>query len=440
MRKFTGRDHLLFAGHLLVGIFRSLVLRTRSEEFRRREIDRQFVALVHHAYNNVPFYRKKYDAHAVDISEISSLADISCLPTIDKEELQGKEHCLLSAKHSESRDSLFKTTTGGTSGVALTLYQSVRTIVGRVLSYHRAFSAMTGGYWPWYKLVYVYTDPHSISSVFGLYRLRYVPSLSPTAEIISSLVRERPHLLAIYPSILREVTSALSDRELRIIQSRLVAITTNSEASTQQERDALAQVWEVPVLDEYSSVEVPGITASQCKYKTYHVDEEACFIEIEGSGGAAGEGQLIVTSLLNWEMPLIRYRQGDSVRISDSAHGCGCGNPSLQLDAFTGRDNDAFILESGKTLTTGFLLDVGYKTLLKYSNIIQYWSLIQTSRKDVTLECRFTDSPDNETVSSICSDVSAMLNGELEVTVQQVDKPRKTRAGKMKQIVSQVRP
>jgi phenylacetate-CoA ligase len=439
MRKFTGRDRLLFAGHLLVGITRSLVLKIMPEEFRRRERDRRFAALVHHAYNNVPFYRNKYDSHGVDINKISSLADISHLPTIDKGELQGKEHSLLSAKHSDSRDSLIATTTGGTSGVALTLFQSVRTVAGRVLSYHKAYSAMTGGYWPWYKLVYIYTGAHSISSVFGFYPLRYVSSLSPTAEMIDALVRERPHLIAIYPSILREVTSALSDRELRIIQGRLLAITTNSEASTQQERDALEQVWGVPVLDEFSSVEVPGVTASQCKQKMYHVDEDACFIEIESTGGTAGEGHLIVTSLLNWEMPLIRYNQGDSVQMSESARGCECGNSSLQLEAFTGRENDAFILESGRVLTTGFLLDVGYNTMLNYSDIIKYWSLIQTSRKEVTLECRFATDPDKETISSICSDVSAMLSDELEVTVRQVDEPRRTKAGKMKQIVSLVR-
>jgi phenylacetate-CoA ligase len=68
------------------------------------------------------------------------------------------------------------------------------------------------------------------------------------------------------------------------------------------------------------------------------------------------------TEFHNRTMPFVRYRQGDLARISDEY--CPCGRKGRLLVDLAGRANDAFVLNDGRTLAAGFLLDVCYRALI----------------------------------------------------------------------------
>jgi phenylacetate-CoA ligase len=60
--------------------------------------------------------------------------------------------------------------------------------------------------------------------------------------------------------------------------------------------------------------------------------------------GAAGEsGELVVTSLVNRAMPLIRYRIGDRASWPTADSACGCGRTLPLLEGVEGRALDRLV-------------------------------------------------------------------------------------------------
>lgn len=97
---------------------------------------------------------------------------------------------------------------------------------------------------------------------------------------------------------------------------------------------------DVKVCDAYGMVEV-GFLGFECRQqKGLHGFEDAYIYEVinpeTGSPLAPGEeGELVVTHLERFGMPLIRYRTGDITSIDDLP--CACGRTHLRLQGIEGR-------------------------------------------------------------------------------------------------------
>ncbi|MEE8572614.1 MAG: hypothetical protein V3T20_05105 [Gemmatimonadota bacterium] len=104
-------------------------------------------------------------------------------------------------------------------------------------------------------------------------------------------------------------------------------------------REKIESVLGAPVFDRYGSREVAAI-AAECDHHTgLHVLGETALIEVVDDTGAevavGCEGDILVTTLANLTMPLIRYRIGDRAILG--AELCSCGRPYPMLSAITGR-------------------------------------------------------------------------------------------------------
>jgi phenylacetate-CoA ligase len=114
-------------------------------------------------------------------------------------------------------------------------------------------------------------------------------------------------------------------------------------------RQACREVWGVKVVDMYSSQEV-GYLALQCPDTDhYHVQSENVLVEVLGDDGQPsrpGEvGRLVVTSLHNFAMPLLRYDIGDYAEVGGT---CACGRGLPVLRRIMGRQRNMAILPDGR--------------------------------------------------------------------------------------------
>jgi phenylacetate-coenzyme A ligase PaaK-like adenylate-forming protein len=84
----------------------------------------QLQGLVQHAYDNVPYYARLFDAAAIEPGDIKALEDIRHLPTIGKRDLQ--EHLTeLLATNIPARRTKYSTT-GGSTGIPVGFYHDRR--------------------------------------------------------------------------------------------------------------------------------------------------------------------------------------------------------------------------------------------------------------------------------------------------------------------------
>jgi phenylacetate-CoA ligase len=171
---------------------------------------------------------------------------------------------------------------------------------------------------------------------------------SSTAEQADWLQRQQPGYLLSYPSALNALARYCLKNNIRL--PSLQQIRTFGEVLEPETRVACREAWGVPVVDVYSSEEF-GYLAMQCPdHEHYHVQSENVLVEVLDDGGrscAAGEiGRVVVTSLHNFGMPLLRYDIGDYAEVGPP---CDCGRGLPVLRRILGRQRNMFVLPDGQT-------------------------------------------------------------------------------------------
>ena len=103
-----------------------------------------------------------------------------------------------------------------------------------------------------------------------------------------------------------------------------------------------------PIQQNYGLNEV-GLVAVRCEAGRYHVHAEHCHAEILDDAGkqveAGKTGRIIVTSLTNTAMPLLRYDTGDLAEAVDGA--CPCGRTLPAFGEVAGRYSRIAFLPEG---------------------------------------------------------------------------------------------
>ena len=145
------------------------------------------------------------------------------------------------------------------------------------------------------------------------------------------LLREEPDYFLNYPSNIEALAQYFIRKGLRL--QKLRAIRTMGEVVGSKVRSLCQEAWGVPIIDMYTAQEA-GYIALQCPDNegNYHIQAENLYVEVvddEGRPCQPGEiGRVLLTTLHNFAMPLIRYEIGDYAQVGEPC-ACGRGLPVL---------------------------------------------------------------------------------------------------------------
>ena len=171
---------------------------------------------------------------------------------------------------------------------------------------------------------------------------------SPDA-VASALAAFRPDAMYGLPSALMEAAHALRLRGERL---SVRAVFTSGELLDGSTRASLAGAFEASVYDVYGTSETKEI-GWECRQGGMHLNADVVRLEVLDDAGhslpAGVEGDLVVTSLVNRAMPLLRYRTGDRGALLSGT--CSCGRSSPLLGVVTGRAADALVLKGGQRIS-----------------------------------------------------------------------------------------
>ena len=107
-------------------------------------------------------------------------------------------------------------------------------------------------------------------------------------------------------------------------------------------RSKLSAWFRCTIIDAYVATE-SGPIAIDCTHGTRHVLEDRVVLEIledDGTIAPAGTGELVVTNVMNWAQPFVRYRLGDRCTLAQRA--CACGTEGLAITELEGREVAAY--------------------------------------------------------------------------------------------------
>jgi phenylacetate-CoA ligase len=318
-------------------------------------------ATLRHAWDTVPYYRATWQAAGVHPADVKTLGDLSHFPVVTKTDVRTRGDTLVSTAYDRSKLRVKKTS--GSTGVPLSVRIDEPAVQWKYACTLRA--DQWSGYRLGQRVAKVWGNPEYRH--FGLKgrvmnhvvdRAVYLDTIHLTGERIREftdrLRRHRPGLIFGHAHSLYLVACELKKAGVRDVRPGGVISTAMPLHDWQ--RAVIDEVFGVPATNRYGCEEV-SLIASECeRHDGLHVAAESVYTEVEPSG------HLLVTDLSNYAMPLIRYRVGDVVTVSDDPCPCGRGLPLL--GKVMGRDADYVVtpagsLISGISLTENFAVLVG---------------------------------------------------------------------------------
>jgi phenylacetate-CoA ligase len=173
-----------------------------------------------------------------------------------------------------------------------------------------------------------------------------------------SIARRQPACLEGYADALYEL--AVHVERLGLPMPAPGAIVSSAGALLPHMREKIESAFGAEVFDRYGAREVSGIAAECDRHEGLHVFGETTVVEVvDGDGREVGdgeEGDVLVTNLYNYTMPLIRYRIGD--RAVRSAGRCSCGRPYPLLLRVVGRSESCVHRPDGGIVPSEFFIHV----------------------------------------------------------------------------------
>ena len=318
--------------------------------------------LVKHAFETVPLYKEKYSAIGFSPEDLKTWKDFQALPILTKEEII---ECFPKKSVSNKHNLEFTTRSSGSSGKFVTIVVSPDAVYRDTIQGARQFYFQSGGkYKPNDLALFIYTCPWWVSSIDGDYKSSFLPTTIKVEEAAKIIRKLKPKVLSLYPTYLFK----FYEKEIPLKKFGVELIIIHSEQSSLQERLEISKFMDIQVRDEFSSEELTRI-ALECPYRKYHLEEDACYVEIVDAINkkrvkSGEQGLLIGTNLLNEATPIIRYYQGDTARIEKNRK-CSCGSNFRIFGSVYGRYMDSIVDSNGEVIPASCFMDLAYNWYLE---------------------------------------------------------------------------
>jgi phenylacetate-CoA ligase len=397
----------------------------RIAEFQRRRL----VAQLRYAVEQIPYYR----ALGIDAAEINDVEDLSRFPKITKAIVQAESERLRNPELRRGR--LFQSVTSGSSGEPTTTWFDAD--AWRLCKYALKIRRTLAAGFPLGQRLLIFDEtrkadggfPSARSVNFVVYRETRMSVFTPFEEQYVALVQSRPTAIYGSPSGVKELCD-YADR-FGYALPQVSTIFLASELISAEVRRRLESALSGRVVGIYGSTEFKEV-AHECEHRRYHVNFESVYVETESEPGQEYP-RLLITSLVNRAMPLIRFDIGDYARLGTDS--CACGRSSPYLVDIAGREAEFLGLADGRRISPYLLTTAVEATpgLLKYQ-------FCQNADRDLELRVVLSEAagPTDAALRRIRESLRLTLGDGIEVAINRVDSISRTTAGKHR-VVAQAR-
>lgn len=200
-------------------------------------------------------------------------------------------------------------------------------------------------------------------------------------------------------------------------------------------RELIERVFGVGVTDYYGAGGEGVHLASQCERRDeYHLHLENAIVELlkDGRPAKPGEvGNIVVTQLDNYAMPLIRYDLGD-LAIASGTRTCGCGRAMPLVRSIEGRACDVVRVRDGSVLLPQFFFIGPFKT-----QDVERYQIVQRQIDRITI--KLVEKPGCDRIGSertLRSHLSNVTRGLLAVDFEWVQHIPLSGRGKPRPVLS----
>ena len=320
---------------------------------------RQIEALVEHCYSEAPYWQDRLRRAGIRPGQKLTPTLWSHIPILNRADAQQAGEQLYARSMPDWHGVTYHAFTSGSTGVPL---QSRKTELHgdywfsfnlRIMLWHGVkldetmavfkvnrsdLAPSTKGTW--------YQDWGKDFAPFRTGRAVHFDIRLPPADQVEHLIEEKIGYMLTYPTNAAALARHCRAAGLRLPHLR--GILTFGETTPEGLRELCRDVFDVPVIDAYSSEEA-GYISIQCPgHVHHHIISEGMKVEVldeDGQPCGPGEtGRVVVTPLHNFAMPLFRYEVGDYAEMGSP---CSCGRTLPVLNRVLGRTRDRVRMPDG---------------------------------------------------------------------------------------------
>jgi phenylacetate-CoA ligase len=397
-----------------------------------------------HAYENVPHYRRAFDAQGVHPSDCKQLSDLAKFPFTTKKDLRDNYPFGLFAVpreqvvrvHASSGTTGKPTVVGYTQGDIDTwanlVARSIRASGGRkgdIIHIAYGYGLFTGG----------------LGAHYGAERLgcTVIPMSGGQTEKQVQLINDfQPSIIMVTPSYMQVIIEEFRRQGLDPRESSLKIGIFGAEPWTEAMRREIEHDAGLDAVDIYGLSEVmgPGVANECIESKDGPVIwEDHFFPEIinpeTGEPVADGEeGELVFTSLTKEALPIIRYRTRDLTRLLPPT-----SRSMRRMGKIVGRSDDMLIIRGVNVFPTQI-----EELVLAQESLSGQYQIVVTrdgALDNVEVRCELLPAAAGADVavhaSALQQRIKTMVGISTKVTVGQPDSIERTLVGKARRVIDQ---
>lgn len=268
---------------------------------------------------------------------------------------------------------------------------------------------------------------------------KFLNSFVLTPELVKSYVKiinhEKPKQIWAYADSIYQLAKFINENKIKVYSPQNI-ISTAGVLYDEMRKEIERAFYNSNLINQYGSREAGVIGCEIGKKDGMRIFEHSVKVEIVNERtkeiSDSGEGDLLVTNLTNYTMPLIRYHIGDMGEISNNFEGYD-GSFSI-LKKLTGRTNAHLKTQDGS------LVHGEYVTHLFYNkNWIENFRVIQHDYEDIEFQivlkrgCKAI----NEELEQMKDDLKKVI-GECTIDVNYLNVIPKLKSGKYQFVISEI--
>lgn len=404
--------------------------------------------LVAHAHRTTPYYGTVLEKAGVITDSGIHLDRFIHVPLLDRATLRGRYRDLLAASH-ENRGA-FENSSSGSTGEPVHFVQD-----REYQEWNRAVTA-TFDRWLGYEAglpqVRLWGSERDVTAQTGTIKGRvgrwlrnetwlstFRMSPERMRDYVETINRVKPVQIVGYVEGLNEL-SRLIEREGLSVHAP-TSVVTSAETLYRSARERISRVFRAPVINRYGNCEMGPVASENTRHEGLIVSAPTHYVEIlrpDGQPAPPGEiGEIVITLLTNFSMPLIRYRVGDLGAWQPPTQPHSPCWPGL-LEVF-GRTSDVLIADDGTRIHSNSLLFI-FDPL----DFVARFQIVQETTKKVVVSMVLANSvsdPKRRFSGELDSIVDAFrraLGPDCEIVFDFVDEIPQTASGKFRHVISKV--
>jgi phenylacetate-CoA ligase len=417
--------------------------RDQLEEYQLQQLS----TLLHHAYENVPYYRRVFDERGLKPKDIQDFKDLQMLPYLTKEDVRTNFNDLIA--RNIPKEQMDYGTTGGSTAIPLGLYIEKKTYKIRMafewrewnwMSYNfgdkcvvlrgNVISRFENGKKAWWE--YDSFNNYLILSSYDM-------TEENLFKYVDKIEEFQPRVIRAYPSSIDILARFIKQHDLKINKrGNIKAISTSSESLYQSQRELIEDVFDCKVYDKYGNFEQVCIFGMCEKREGYHDFMEYSITEIIGKDGKPVTredeiGEIVGTGFTNYALPLIRYKPEDLVVWTNKR--CSCGRELPLIKRIEGRLQELIVTKDKRLITlTALIFAQHFNAFSK----IKQMQLVQEEEGRLVVMIVKIEGYSARHEQEIRQKMQKSVDDQLDIDFSYVDEIPKTERGKYRFLIQKL--